>query len=405
MSVFKEINHIHCIGIGGIGLSALARFFLSEGKIVSGSDLHDSRIIQELIKEGAAVQIGHGVLPENVQAVVYSEAISKDNPERLEASGLLCMNYFDALGEISKAYTVLAVAGSHGKTTSTAMLGFLLQEYGLDPTVLLGSTVPQFGNKNFRKGQSKYLVLEACEYRRNFLSLHPDILGITNIEFEHPDYFKDEADYKRAFKELEAQSGRVVKLMEYKGILKIPGEHNMQNAALAASMAHAIGIEDFSPLERFEGTERRFQYRGNWKGAHVIDDYAHHPTEIQVTIETARHEHPKKRIIAVFQAHQHSRTRVFLDEFIKALSLADMVIIPNIYATRDSAEDKSAISSEDFANALSSASIEVAYTASLSDTTVFLDQNLSEKDLLLVMGAGDVNKILPKPMTVHAKMG
>lgn len=394
MPIFEEINHFHLIGIGGIGMSALARFFLSQGKTVSGSDQNDSDLIRELKEEGAQIHLGHGQIPAGTEAVIYSEAIPESNPERLEAAELPSLNYFEALGEISKNYKLLAVAGSHGKTTTTAMLGYLLQEAGLDPTVLVGSKVPQFGNKNFRQGQSEWMVVEACEYRRNFLPLHPYILGITNIELDHLDYFSSEADYHAAFDELKGQSQRVVKALDFAGEVGVPGLHNRLNAGLAAAMAQAIGVTDFSPLARFQGTWRRFQRRGEWNGAPVIDDYAHHPTEIKVTLMTAKEEFPDQRVVAVFQPHQHSRTTAFLDEFVQALSAADLVLIPNIYATRDSEADKAAMSAELFVEALQKAGVDARFTGSLEGTRDTLDQNLNVQDVLVVMGAGDVTRLI-----------
>lgn len=394
MSIFEELNHVHLIGIGGIGMSALARFFLSEGKTVTGSDANDSALIRALQQEGAEVQIGHGHVPEAAEAVIYSEAIAEDNPERMAIGERPAFNYFQALGEISRPYKVLAVAGTHGKTTTTAMLGYLLQESGYDPTVIVGSTVPQFDGKNFRKGKSEWMVVEACEYRRNFLPLKPYVLGITNIELDHLDYFKDEADYQAAFEQLKRQSEIVVSPEAFGAELRLPGVHNQENAGLAAAMARAIGLTDFRPLKDFKGTWRRYEQKEPWNGAHVIDDYAHHPTEIAVTLKTARAQHPRKRLIAVFQPHQHSRTAAFLDEFAEALNEADLIFIPNIYGTRDSKEDEARMSAERFVEHLKSKGLSVIHPGSLETTKEILNQTLSPEDCLVVMGAGDVSKVL-----------
>jgi len=394
MSVFEGINQVHFIGIGGIGMSSLARLFMAQGKRVTGSDQNESDLVKELIEEGAQIHIGHSALPEGTECVVYSEAIPEENPERVAAAELPIFNYFEALGEASRDYKVLAVAGTHGKTTTTAMLGYLLQEVGLDPTVIVGSKVPQFDNKNFRMGKSKWMVVEACEYRRNFLPLRPHVLGITNMELDHLDYFIDEADYIEAFNELKAQSETTVPAMDFWDPVGLPGSHNRENAGLAAAMARSIGVEDFSALARFKGTWRRFQDRGEWNGAIVIDDYAHHPTELTVTIQTVRKEYPAKRVIAVFQPHQHSRTAAFVQEFAQALKLADLVIIPNIYATRDTEEDKLAMSEENFIDELREFGVNVEYPGSLEETASYLNPILSDQDLVLIMGAGDVNRIL-----------
>ncbi|MFT7184360.1 MAG: UDP-N-acetylmuramate--alanine ligase [Oceanicoccus sp.] len=394
MTLLKEVNQIHCIGIGGIGLSAIARFFLAKGKVVTGSDMKDSELIQDLIKEGAQITLSHGGLPEGTEAVIYSEAIPKSNPERLAAKDMPILNYFEALGEVSKDYKLIAIAGTHGKTTTTAMLGYLLQETGFDPTVLVGSKVPQFGGKNFRMGQSEWMVVEACEYRRNFLPLRPHLLGVTNMELDHLDYFKDEADYKAAFEKLKSQSDKLVEAISFTGPLGVPGEHNRWNAGLAAALAKELGLEDYSSLEHFKGTWRRFERRGEWNGAPVIDDYAHHPTELTVTINTARQEFPKKRLVAVFQPHQHTRAAAFMEGFAQALKLADLVIIPNIYATRDTVEDKESMSVERFVGELEAAGVNVLHTGDLAITRNWLDSDLNEEDVLLVMGAGNVTSLI-----------
>jgi UDP-N-acetylmuramate--alanine ligase len=394
MKHLEELNQIHCIGIGGIGLSAVARFFLAKGKKVTGSDMKDSDLIQDLISEGAQITLSHGELPEGTEAIIYSEAIPESNPERQAAGNLPILNYFEALGEISQNYKLIAIAGTHGKTTTTAMLGYLMQELGLDPTVLVGSKVPQFGGKNFRMGQSEWMVVEACEYRRNFLPLRPQILGITNMEVDHLDYFKDEADYSAAFEELKAQSDEIVEAITFDAPLAVPGDHNRWNAGLAAAIAKHIGITDLSPLEQFQGTWRRFQNVGEWEGAQIIDDYAHHPTEITVTLKTAREEFPDKRIVAVFQPHQHSRTAAFMEGFAESLKLADLVIIPNIYATRDTAEDKEAMSVERFVGELDAAGVNVLHTGDFEITRDFLDNDLTAEDILLLMGAGNVTDLV-----------
>jgi UDP-N-acetylmuramate--alanine ligase len=402
MNIFEPGAKIHFVGIGGIGMSGLARWFHAVGAKVSGSDLYESETTQALIEEGIQVSIGHSAenLAEGLNLLIYSEAIPKNNPERIEAdsSGIESMNYFEALGEVTSNYKVIAVAGTHGKTTTTAMLGLILIKAGLEPTVLVGSKLQEFDNKNLRMGAGELFVVEACEYRRNFLPLQPDLLGVLNIEFDHVDYFKDFDDYQEAFEQLAEQSKETVwpdDISEYEGLLGVPGHHNRMNAGMAAYLARRLGAPERAiadALKEYTGSWRRFEHKPSINGAVVIDDYAHHPTEILATLEAARDTYPERRIIAVFQPHQHSRTRELMDEFSTAFEEADMVIIPNIYAARDSHEDK-ATTAEDLVLKIAEHHDQVYFGDGLENTKLSLEEIAQDNDLILVMGAGDVGSI------------
>lgn len=405
MTFLKDVDRTFFVGIGGIGMSGLARLLHAHGKHVSGSDLHASPITQELESEGIEVVIGHK--PENIPSmtdvVIYSEAIPMTNPELELAKerGIPMMTYFQALEYVTEPYKLLAIAGTHGKTTTTAMLALILEREGIDPTVLVGTKMKEFGNKNVRIGQGEIFLVEACEYRRNFLSLHPDLLAILNIEIDHLDYFKTQEDYELAFKELADQSEEVIwpdEVSEYEGEIGVPGRHNLMNAGMAAALARRLGVGERvieSALYDFKGTWRRFEYRGTCKGALVYDDYAHHPSEIYATLEATREKHPEVRIVAVFQPHQYSRTARLLKEFAESFEEADEVIIPNIYQVRDTEEDLHAVSAEKLVEEIKKHHDNVRFGDGLENTAKYLLETAQTGELILVMGAGDVTHMIP----------
>ncbi len=407
MSFFEDQNAIYFVGIGGIGMSGLARLLKSFGKEVRGSDSTASSTTAELEAEGIQVDIGHTPenLPEETELVIYSEAVPLLNPELLKAKEFVIpmMTYFQALGEVTKDYRLIAIAGTHGKTTTTAMLGLILENAGLDPTILLGSKLKEFGNRNVKVGDSDLFVLEACEYRRNFMSLEPELLGVTNMELDHVDYFKTWDDYQMAFEDLSAQSGDLIwpdEVAEYEGEMGLPGVHNLMNAGLAAQIARKMGVDEGTiadTLREYKGAWRRFEFKGpTLDGALIYDDYAHHPSEIQATLEGAREKYPEARIVAVFQPHQYSRTAALLDGFAESFENADEVIIPNIYEARDTEADKHAVSTETLVEAISHHHDNVRDGEGLDATADYLNDTLNDGDVVIVMGAGDVGKIIPK---------
>lgn len=387
-------------------MSGLARLFLAQGKEVLGSDANDSDTVEELRAEGMEVFVGHDgeQVPEDADFVIYSEAIPEDNEELVAAQdfGIPTLTYFEALGKVTDSYRLVAVAGTHGKTTTTAMLALILERAGLDPTVVVGSKLKEFEGKNVRVGGSDLFVVEACEYRRNFMSLNPSLLGVTNIELDHVDYFKSQEDYEQAFQELADQSEEVLwpdDVSEYEGELSVPGLHNLMNAGMAAMLARRLGVPEpviADALKEYQGAWRRFEYKGTACGAIIYDDYAHHPSEIMATLDGAREKYPEARIVAVFQPHQYSRTAALLEDFAESFDDADEVIIPNIYAARDTAEDRAAVSPEDLVDAIAHHHDQVLYGDGLDNTAEYLLDTIQDGDVVIFMGAGDVNKIIPR---------
>lgn len=363
----KTIKKVHFVGIGGIGVSAIARMFQAEGKTVSGSDRGATLVTDELEKLGVQIftdQVADNV-PADADLIVYSIAVPKDNPERAKGRelGIPELSYPQVLGLVSRDKFTIAISGTHGKTTTTAMIAKIFIEAGLEPTVIVGSFLKDH-QSNFIAGDSKYLIVEACEYQRSFLNLSPNILVITNIEEDHLDYYKDLEDIKNAFRELAQKvvnGGFVVanlndlnvkdtlknvklELVDYTTALtnfelKVPGAHNRLNAQAARKVAEAVGIPDeviYRALGSFSGTWRRFDYVGQTPtGALVYDDYAHHPSEIQATLAGAREKWSNKKIIVIFQPHLYSRTKLLLNEFAFSFKEADQIFILPIYAARE----------------------------------------------------------------------
>ncbi len=418
---------IHFIGIGGIGMSGLARLYLHEGAIVSGSDVVESENTKKLEGEGAV--ISYKQTAENLTSkgsdpydlVVYTEAMPEAHPELVAAreAGVRTINYFEALAEVANEYYLIAVAGTHGKTTTTAMLIDILEEASFDPTAIVGSLRTKTGS-NFRAGKSKYFVVEACEYKRDFLTLQPDVLVITNIEHDHVDYYTDLADVQSAFAALAEKvpaDGAIItlatdpnihpvlqhvqaKVFDYKIevfrslALKQPGLHNRMNAGAARAAALVLGADKHlveSALENFAGTQRRFEYKGDCNGAHVYDDYAHHPTAVELAIAGARELYPEKKVIVVFQSHTYSRTHELFDEFATTLAKADRVLMTPIYAARE--ENESGVSAEKLSEAIAKKGTESAFFHTLEAAALEVQETVSKDDVVLVMGAGDITKV------------
>jgi len=420
----QQAKKIHFIGIGGIGISAIARMFLLEGKEVSGSDQSESLVTEELAKLGAKIFIGQKA--ENVSPstdlIIYTIAIPADNPERVagEHLNIPAMTYPEALGQISKTKTTVAVAGTHGKTTTTAMIAQIALAAKLDPTVVVGSfMLNDDGNQtNFIAGKGDLLIAEACEYRRSFLNLSPKILVITNIDNDHLDYYQDLADIQSAFAELAAkvpEDGYLIcdvnapnlapvlaaakcQVVDYTQVgitgleLLVPGGHNILNAQAALAVAKILDISPSTALEalnKFSGTWRRFEFKGELgSGAFIYDDYAHHPTEIKATLAAAREKFPERRIIAVFQPHLYSRTKLLLNDFANSFTTADQVIIAPIYAAREAPDPT--ISHELLATAIGA---KARALASLPAITAYLKTLIKPTDLVLTIGAGNVCEV------------
>ena len=405
----SKIEKVFFIGIGGIGISALAKMAISCGMEVSGiNDDESPKTLDSLREAGATIffQNESRELPE-ADLYVYSDAWLYRGPEIIEnakKTGKPVLSYFEALGQFAKEYKVIAVAGTHGKTTTTAMIAEILTDAGLDPTVIVGSFVKKF-DSNFRKGNSEYLVVEADEYNRHFLNFHPFLTVVTNIEADHLDCYKDLADIQNAFDKLLSQSENKItdytKYLEKVPKLSIPGEHNRMNAAAALAVADFLKIKEEDAqksLAQFSGTWRRLEKRGKTKdGTIIYDDYAHHPTEIKASLEALRELYPagEKKITIVFQPHLYSRTKALFNDFAKAFKGADNIFLLPIFFARE--EKDESISSEKLASAICLAGDKAKAFSNLESAENFVkDLNLGENDIFVTMGAGEAYKVADK---------
>lgn len=393
---------IHMTGIGGIGMSALAQYYAHEGAAVSGSDREESPITAMLARKGIKVIVGQKKenVSEGAELLVYSDAVPADNPERAQATalGIPQQSYFEALGEVAKHKRTIAVAGTNGKTTTTAMLGRMLVEAGLDPTVIVGSIVSEW-ESNFRAGKSDLLVVEACEYKNHFLNFTPEILVITNIEFDHTDFFKSLTEVQASFGEARRNAKKVIDAAVYAREstpeLLVPGEFNKENAraAKAAAKILAPGVADAvwdRSLKSYKGTWRRFEYKGELPGGAVLyDDYAHHPTAIARTIAAAREKFPGKRIAVFFHPHLYSRTRDLFDDFAGALAKADEAYVLPVYAAREPFD--AAVSHKALAAAATAKGGHVQPLSDFQAATALL-RELPADTIAFTMGAGDIYK-------------
>lgn len=447
---FKNPIHIYFIGIGGISMSGLAEILLSEGFRISGSDRAPSPLTRQLEEQGAAIYYGQREenLTPDIDAVVYTSAIKPDNPEMTAAGSLHIplLTRAQLLGQMMKNYKIpIAISGTHGKTTTTSMISQILMENDSDPTLSIGGIYKPIGG-NIRVGSSDLFVTEACEYTNSFLSFCPRISIILNIEEDHLDFFKDLADIRRSFHEfarlLPADGTLIINgdiehceeltadlacrvitygscagydyypkditydtlgcpsfhLMRRNGkeevfSLKVPGEHNVYNAIAAIALADLLGISDdvtAKALLGYGGTDRRFEYKGKVNGFTIIDDYAHHPTEIRATLLAAKN-YPHRTTWCVFQPHTYTRTKAFLSDFASALSLSDEIVLADIYAARE--KDDLGISSQTLQREIEKSGHRCYYFPSFEEIENFLLKNCTKDDLLITMGAGDVVKI------------
>ena len=447
---FSKPMNIHFIGIGGISMSGLAEVLLSRGFHVSGSDAKSSPLTKALEAKGVRLYYGQRAsnISDEVELVVYTAAISQTNPEYQEALSrhLPMLTRAELLGQMMKNYPVsIAVAGTHGKTTTTSMLAQILLEAHKDPTISVGGILPSIGG-NIRVGHSDLFLTEACEYTNSFLSFYPTLSIILNMDADHLDFFKDIEDIRhsfRAFAELLPEDGTLIinadtphytdiiegltcKVIttaleaeaEYTAsdirfdkyghasftvlhngrkdgsyYLKVPGIHNVSNAlaAIAAAKCLEIGEEALvRGLGSFTGTERRFEYKGEIAGITVIDDYAHHPTEIAATLKAAKN-YPHRQLWCVFQPHTYSRTRSLLPEFAQALAAADHVVLADIYAARET--DDLGISSQNLQESIRQLGAHCEYFPSFDQIEQYLLASCAPGDMVITMGAGDVVRI------------
>lgn len=395
------------VGIGGIGMSALAQLYHARGIQVLGSDREASVTTAMLEEKGIEVFVGHGALnvPDTAALVVYSDAVAEDNPERMRARerGIPEQSYFEALGDVSRDMTTIAVAGTHGKTTTTAMLAKILVDAGKNPTAIIGSLIKDFGS-NFVPGDPNLLVVEACEYRDHLLELSPQYLVITNIEWDHTDWFKTEDDMRRTFQraiDAVPDDGKVIDASVYRTEpdyeLSLIGEFNKDNARAASAAARAA-FPDISEsqiresLKNFQGSWRRFEYRGVSKnGALLYDDYAHHPTAVSKTLDAVREKFPHLRVAVAFHPHLFSRTRDFMEGFAESLAKADEVLIAPIYPARE--EPIPGVTSDVLAERVRAHGGSAQAVSSLREVGEKL-ASFGEGTLVLTMGAGDIYRVI-----------
>ena len=419
----KSIKKVHFVGIGGIGVSAVARMMLQEGKEVSGSDREETRIVTELKEKGAHISIGHNEanVSSGTDTVIFSIAVREDNPElrKARALGLSVFSYPEILGAISVSKFTIAVSGTHGKTTTTAMVAKILIDAGRSPSVIVGSLLKE-GGSNFIAGEGNVFVVEACEYRRSFLQLEPNILVITNIDDDHLDYYGDIAGVQKAFGEFAAKVGKgnhiianvgdplvapvlqnsKAQIVDYAAIngdllqLRVPGKHNKANAKAALGVAEVLNIRlgtALTALNNFKGTWRRFEYKGIMEtGALLYDDYAHHPTEIQSTIQAAKDFFKNKKLIVVFQPHLYSRTKLLLDQFSRSFGGVEKIIVAPIYAAR---EDEAGVNSWLLAEKIRANNENAIPMYSFDEIKDHLRSYTTGDHVVFTMGAGDIYKV------------
>jgi UDP-N-acetylmuramate--alanine ligase len=456
-------QHVHFIGIGGSGLSAIARLLLESGYTVTGSDRIRSPLAQELADAGVPVEIGHS--PENIHGVdlvVRSSAIPDDNVEVVaaESAGIPVLKRSQFLGRLLENKLAIAVAGTHGKTTTTAMIAWLLVQLDQDPSYIIGGTAKNLGDRNAHAGAGLAFVIEADEYDRMFLGLSPDVIVITYLEHDHPDCYPTPQEYYQAFREFlkrlqpggklllaydnletrllgaEAPKDALVQTFgtgleadyiaenltvntrggyDYDAFwrpvegektalahvsLQVPGIHNVRNSLAAMAVVHRFRLlgdtseylqKAAHALAEFSGTGRRFDTQGEVDGITIIDDYAHHPTEIQATLAAARSRYSERRIWAVWQPHTYSRTHTLMDNFARSFTDADQVIVTEVYAAREKAQDFDNFSSAQVVRLMRHPAAQFCPT--LDDASDYLLRQLLPGDVLLVLSAGDADQI------------
>lgn len=426
-NLLNKSQNIYFIGIGGIGISAIARMLLLEGKKVSGSDISLSEVTEELIKAGAVITQGQSLsaIPTDTDLIIYTAAIEVADPElykTIKALKTPSLSYSEALGIYSGSKKTIAISGTHGKTTTTAMLAKVLLDAKTEPNVIVGSLLTET-KTNYIAGRGEYLVVEADEYRRSFLSLHPQILLINNLDADHLDYYKDLADVQSAFRELALRVPKVGAIVcdlnninvlpviegveatvyDYNAIdisdlkLPFPGEHNRQNSKAAMCIAKILGIDEQeikNSLVNFKGTWRRFELKGETAtGALIYDDYAHNPQKVRAVIQGAHEMYPGQKIITVFQPHLFSRTKTLLEEFSKSFDLSDEVILLPIYPSRETFDPS--ITSEMLAAKIVP-NDKVKVLKSFDAVAGYIKSDTKKGDIVLIVGAGDIYKIAEK---------
>ena len=442
-------RRVHFIGIGGCGMSGLARMLLDSGAIVSGSEPKPNPQTFQLTALGARIsrnQLGEFLTGET-DLVVRTAAVPDSNLEFRAALklGIATVKYAELLGQVMAERHGVAVAGTHGKSTTTAMIAFALEQCGADPSFVVGGTVPQLGNAGSRSGASNLFVAEACEFDRSFHALRPKVAVLLNIEEDHLDCYSGIDEINESFRQFVAlvpptgviiahgRDANVAKVIDGAAArvqtvsltpgttwstmptglvdgcptgavcrdgkpvatlkLSVSGEHNLSNATMAVAACAACGLDPAKAAEavgRFTGVDRRMTVMGRFRGANVVDDYGHHPTEIRATLAALRERFAPKRLICVFQPHQHSRTRFLLDDFAASFAAADLTIVPDIYFVRDSESERQRVSSGDLVERIKANGHEALHLPQFAQIVEHLREIARDGDLIVTMGAGNV---------------
>jgi UDP-N-acetylmuramate--alanine ligase len=443
----------HIIGAGGIGTSGLARVLMKHNAIVSGSDMSNSAVLDELRSKGADMRIGHSSenIVGKVDAVVISAAIKDDNPELTAArkQGCKVFKYAQMLGQVMAYYDGIAVCGTHGKSTTSAWIAYILKNCGCEPSFIVGADIPQLGGSS-GVGSGKFFVAEACEYDRSFHNLHPKIGVILNVEADHLDYYKDEAEIVESFRDFAngvLDGGSLVLNGEDKNVsnirkslpagykvvtfgldstcdfrassivnenglysfdvwfgeqllghtsISIPGMHNVYNCLAVIAAAVSGGLEAGRVLEAlkgFTGVDRRLMLKGRINDISILDDYAHHPTEIRASLKALRERFAPRRMWCIFQPHQYSRTRFLLDDFAESFKLADVTIVPDIYFVRDTEANKKMVNARVLVERINSNGSHAVFIPTMSGICEHLKEHVAPGDIVVTMGAGDIWKV------------
>lgn len=449
--LFDRPRTVHLVGAGGVGMSSLGQALLHEGHRVSGSDASDSARTQLLRSLRAEISVGHAAehVPADCDLLVVTAAVERKNPEVAAALDrkITIVKYAQALGDLMARKHGVCIAGCHGKTTTTGLVTTVLVHAGLDPAMVVGGDAVSLGG-SFRPGRGAHFVAESCEFDRSFLSLAPRSAIVTNIDADHLDYYRDLAEIEEAFRDfarLLPVDGYLAVLNEHERVfradgiqceietfglggnadwvasewrrvdgftyfrvdhrgtslgrfrLRLAGLHNVCNALGTIALAARFGLDmerHVRPaLREYEGVDRRMSVRYEGHGVLVLDDYAHHPREMAAVLSTLREEHPSRRIVVVFQAHQASRTRTHLREFATALELADRVFVPDIYCARDSEEDRRAVHALDLVRTAANRGVNISYVEDLRDVAPRVLRELRAGDLVVTMGAGNVSDV------------
>jgi UDP-N-acetylmuramate--alanine ligase len=451
-------KRFHFIGAGGVGMSGLAQLLMKNHAVVAGSDQAPTEVTDSLRRMGADIRIGHnaGNLSDRTDAVVVSAAIKDDNPELKQARerGYKVYKYAEMLGELMNRYEGVAVSGTHGKSTTSGWLTYLLKQAGVDTNFIIGASISQLGSSS-GVADSEYFVAEACEYDRSFLNIKPTIACILNIEQDHLDYYTDEDEIVEAFRDFalgtrpggaviaNGQDTNVARIVgdlcrrdngsamrcETFGLyescnfyaknvalkdglytfdvyhdgkplgstrISLPGRHNILNALAVVSMAVHIGLEPERALQLlpdFTGIDRRLMLKGQVGQITVLDDYAHHPTEIRASLAAIRQRYQPKRIWCVFQPHQYSRTRFLLDDFAESFKLADITIVPEIYFVRDSESARKEVNAQILVERMRGHGAQALFIESFEAICDYLRSHVSSGELVVTMGAGDIWKV------------